>query len=98
MATLMDHDDNGPFVRSSHDATPEGQTETVFGIEVRYRNGDIEVWDTHHDQITDERERDIRQMAYRHGGKERPIADIRQVSRRVTISATPWTPIGSVEY
>lgn len=80
----IEHDQNGPFVRA-HAATTEGQTETVYAVEVSHE-GTTEWWDVSAKPLTNKRYADIRQMAYRN----RRGADIRLVSRKVTISATEW--------
>jgi hypothetical protein len=88
---LIEHDSNGPFVRS-HAATTAGQTETVYAVQVRYLNHKEEFWDVQIKPHTDESVDAIRNMAYRGMKLDREsiVVSVRAVSRTVTITATDW--------
>ena len=86
---LIEHDANGPFVRS-YDASTAGQTETVYAVRVRYLSGKEEFWDTQVGPHSDKRLDENREMVYRYVGAKH-ISSIEAVSRSITILATDWT-------
>jgi hypothetical protein len=89
---LIEHDSNGPFVRS-HAATTEGQTEAVYAVRVKYKSGKEEFWDPQVKPHTNESVNKTRDMAYRFVNrdmKQNQVASIEAVSRTVTITATDW--------
>lgn len=88
----IDHDLNGPFVRA-HCATPEPQTETVYGLEATYSDGVVEVWNTRTHPHTLDEQRGLAESARwsaRHDGHG-SVVSIKRVSREVTIVATEWS-------
>lgn len=85
---LINHDSNGPFVRS-YNASTTGQTETVYAVRVRYVNGAEEFWDPQAEPHSDERVNQIRDMAYR-DPRKRQVVSVEAVSRSITILATGW--------
>lgn len=92
-APRIEHDANGPFLRS-YNATPDGQTETVYAVEAVYENRDTDYWNPSVTAHSDEDVRDLAQTIYRaaRSGDYGAVLSIRQVSRQVTIRATEWKP------
>jgi hypothetical protein len=88
---LIEHDSNGPFVRS-HAATTAGQTETVYAIRVKCVSGKEEFWDIQTGAHTDKSVDKARDMAYRlmRRNEQDLIASVEAVSRTVTVSSTDW--------
>jgi hypothetical protein len=88
---LIEHDANGPFVRS-YNATTAGQTETVYAVRVKYVSGKEEFWDVQTGAHTDKNVDKARDMAYRlmRRNEQDLIASVEAVSRTITITATDW--------
>jgi len=80
---MIDHDQNGPFVRA-YGATTEPQTERVYAVEVK-RGDDVEYWDLQFEP-DNERARGTIRVAQRH----LPGAVCRIMHREITIVATDW--------
>jgi hypothetical protein len=96
---LIEHDANGPFVRS-HNANTDGQTETVYAIRVSNTSGKEEFWDPRAEPHTQQRFEAVRDMAYRfmnRDAKRRQLVFVEAVSRTVTVSATDWEVRGEQE-
>lgn len=90
----IEHDATGPFVRA-YNASPAGQTETVYAIEAAYQNRATDYWNPSVRPHSDEDVRDLRERLYRIA-RDRgygQVYSVRQVSRTVTISASEWEPV-----
>ena len=88
----IDHNINGAFARAAHDATADGQTETVYAMRVDYDGKDTEYWNVSVEPYTPERLRQSRDSAFQWGRRDgTPVTGFTQVSRTVTITATAWT-------
>lgn len=92
MAETIDHGPNDPFVRAAHAATAEGQTETVYAMRLEFKGKRrTEYWDVSATPISDDRFRDIRNLAYRMAKKDgHVVVGCDLVSRTVTITASDW--------
>lgn len=89
----IDHGYNDPFVRAAHQATAEGQTETVYAVKVTYRTpGGVEYWNASPTPPTEKQIQGVRDTVYRQW-RERPVVRVEGVSRAITISATPWAAL-----
>lgn len=96
-AATLEHDENGPFVRSSWAATAEGQTETVYAIEVIRRGGKTQYYNARSRPFTADEFTETRNGLYRWMKDEGPIMSCELVSRQVTVSATPWAALPSTD-
>jgi hypothetical protein len=86
---MIENDINGPFVRAAWHATTDPQAATVYGVRVDYADGHHEVWSV--DNKPHEPKR-LHDWVKTWSTKEKPIVNVTQVQRDVTISASDWAP------